>query len=195
MVGLATLGYGIWILVTTGNVSNFLSGSLVFTYSFLGVGLLLTIIGLLGCIGGCAESTCCLKAYIGLLTFLLIVDIGIGIAAGVMKDQVFTVTEHLWDEVNSDTKAQIQKELKCCGYSSPLDYGVGSVPSSCFGEENVATSIFQTGCQAAMETWVHDNTPIWASVLASVLFVQIASTIASCMTLKKVEDAMRVGIA
>ncbi|XP_052777535.1 tetraspanin-9-like [Mya arenaria] len=194
LVGIGTLAYGIWIMVSTGNTSNFLSGTLIFTYTFIGVGALLTLIGLLGCIGVCAESTCCLKMYIGLTTILLLVDIGVAIAGGVQQDQAFGLTEKIWDEVNSETKNQIQKELECCGYNNYTDYGSGALPDSCLSNAQNNATLYTTPCGTAMRAWLDDNLPVWVAVLASLLFVQLMSMFASCLTLKNIEDALRVGV-
>lgn len=191
LIGFGVIGYGVWILITTGNVSNFLSGTLLFTYSFLGIGALLVITGLLGCIGGCAASTCCLKAYIGLMTLILMVDIGVAIAGYTQRDSIFHLTEQLWDELNDDTKNHIQKELECCSYNNvTAEYPTG-VPQSCNSDQGPQ---FGTYCQDAMELWVKNNIPAWAAIIGGIGLIEILSTVTSCLALKAVEEAMRVGV-
>lgn len=190
LIGFGVVGYGVWILITTGNTSNFLSGTLIFTYAFLGIGTLLVLTGLLGCVGGCCESTCCLKAYIGFMTFILLIDIGVAIAGYMEKDNVLNLTEKLWDELNDDTKFHIQKELECCSYNGTSEYTL-PLPDSCSNDQGEQ---FKTFCKDAMEVWVKNNIPIWASMVGGIGFIQVLATISSCLTLKAVEDAMRVGV-
>ncbi|KAL4236837.1 Leukocyte surface antigen cd53 [Mactra antiquata] len=189
MIGFGTVGFAVWTLITSGNTSELVSGTLIFTYSFLGIGILLILAGLLGCIGGCCQSTCCLKNYIGIMTFILLLDIGVAIAGFVQKDSVFDITENLWNELNDETRDHIQKEIECCGYNGPTDYT--TLPSSCYNGQGTQ---FSTSCKTAMELWVKDKIPYWASVVAAIGLIQIIATISSCATMKAIEDAMRVGI-
>lgn len=188
LIGFGVVGYGVWIMITTGNTNNFLSGTLIFTYAFLGIGALLVFTGLLGCIGGCCESICCLKAYIGFMTFILLIDIGVAIAGYVEKDNVFDLTEKLWDEVNDDTKFHIQKELECCSYNGTEEYT--TLPDSCYNDQGEQ---FQTFCKDAMEQWVKDNVMIWGAIVGGIGFIQVIAIISSCLALRALEESMRVG--
>ncbi|ROT73491.1 Tetraspanin-15 [Penaeus vannamei] len=60
IVGCVILGYMAWVLATSITVSRFLSGTLIFTYSVLGVGFLFFLTGLVGWVASArVPSACC----------------------------------------------------------------------------------------------------------------------------------------
>ncbi|KAK6188417.1 hypothetical protein SNE40_004594 [Patella caerulea] len=194
-IGLAVVAFVSWLLATNPSVSNFLSGTFIFTYTLISLGILVFIIGLFGCIGGCTESPCLLKTYISFITALFFLEVCTILAAYVQKDQIPKYTASGWREFNQETRGLIQTELRCCGYNDSNEYTVTleQLPDSCFQTSQPGTittkseqTVFKDGCWAKIEAWINSNTPIWASTLAIVSLVQIASMITSCLVLEKV---------
>ncbi|ESO94469.1 hypothetical protein LOTGIDRAFT_203908 [Lottia gigantea] len=199
-IGLSVVGFVSWLLATNPSVTNFLSGTFIFTYTLITLGIIIFFIGLFGCIGGCLENPCTLKTYIGFITTLFFLEICAILAAYVQKDQIPKYTASGWKEFNPVTRALVQSELRCCGYNHSSEYSVTleQLPDSCFdnakfGPGTITTkteqTLFQDGCWEKIELWINSNTPIWASTLAVVALIQIASMVTSCLVLEKVQRA------
>ncbi|KAL3869768.1 hypothetical protein ACJMK2_042405 [Sinanodonta woodiana] len=171
-LGLTAIGYVAWNLSQLPNSSVFLSGKFIFSYSLLGIGFVICLIGLIGCIGGLSSSTCCLKAFIAMTTILLFVDIGV-VIAGYME----------------------QSQLQCCAFSNTIAEYSGTPPPSCYKDAKNTSSIYVSLCKESMKDWVKGKIPIWASVIAVAAFVQILSSILSCVLLTKIQSSMRVSQA
>ncbi|KAK3580982.1 hypothetical protein CHS0354_007014 [Potamilus streckersoni] len=194
-LGLTAIGYVAWNLTQLPDSSVFLSGRFIFSYSLLGIGFVICIIGLLGCIGGLASSVCCLKAFIAMMTILLFVDIGVAIAGYTEQHQVFDISKHLWNEINDGLRNKIQTDLQCCAFSNiTAEFNV-KPPPSCYKDNNNASSMYVSSCKDKMEVWVKGNIPIWASIIAVAAFIQILSTTLSCLLLTKIQSSMRVSQA
>lgn len=115
--GAAVLGVGIWVRVDTGSYLDFLTNvdpsnaatdvtnnllsqniSYIHTmaYILIGIGSFVFLVGFMGCCGACKEWRPLLVGYAICLIIIMMVEVGVGIAVGVYKDQVLgSLTEEM----------------------------------------------------------------------------------------------------
>ncbi|XP_003727534.2 CD151 antigen [Strongylocentrotus purpuratus] len=130
---------------------------LVVSWSAIGIGLFIFVVGFSGCCGALSESSCLLKMYfmfvliivlaefaLGILTFVYSSDIEESLMEGMQK----TINETYNDkEGATDAVDDIQTLFECCGasgyedymYSQYLDVGL-AVPKSCCYKNSTGTA-------------------------------------------------------
>lgn len=149
-------------------------------YIFLAVGLLIFIVGFLGCCGAYRESPCLLVSFFCFLLIIIVAEIAAGVWAysnsdkleEIVQNSVRSTVQEEYGLVESRTKTfdAIQKGLQCCGVTGPRDW-IGSQYNKA-GKSSVdlsVTSVLQiyriptsccrdetdeTICRAAVETGV-----------------------------------------
>ena len=92
----------------------------------------------MGCCGAIKENKCMLYTYSTLLVLILLVEVGVGIAAFVLKgDLKNIVTTHMKEGIKSgnDTSSwdRVQETFKCCGVEGKEDWKDAGkqIPDSC----------------------------------------------------------------
>ncbi|XP_008296164.1 tetraspanin-8-like [Stegastes partitus] len=106
----------------------------------IAIGVIIMVLGFLGCCGAIRENRCMLLLFFIFLLLIFILLLAAGIAAAVgeskVKDWVkerlekFTPLSSQDQQVKDDLE-QLQRELKCCGLvNGPADWQT-SVPPSC----------------------------------------------------------------
>ncbi|KAI0212052.1 CD9 antigen [Lamellibrachia satsuma] len=135
-MGCALLGVGIWVRVdenfrqyveSSDSFSSFYTGA----YMLIVTGVIVMVIGFLGCCGSIRESQCMLGTFFVCLFIVFVALIGIGIWAIVAKG---SLKEQVSETLNKAVKAypenknfmdSIQTNLKCCGADMGItDYGI-----------------------------------------------------------------------
>ncbi|KAK4474079.1 hypothetical protein MN116_002647 [Schistosoma mekongi] len=154
--GIALIVIGSMSQVAINNYSTGIDSNIKGLVIFIIIlGCFLFLLGFLGFCGACTKNTCCLTMYAILLSVMVAAEIGAGIAAVVLKEDVKThflslvkssVSEY---SKNPDIKKlldKIQTEFKCCGSESSADYTSSgqAVPSSCKESNNGLT--YSEGC-------------------------------------------------
>lgn len=103
---------------------------------FIAIGVIMFLIAFLGCCGAVVENHSMIMAYSVLVGLILILQLGVGIAAFLMGDQLEDLTQKglmtTMNEYNNDTYPDIQNirkswdlvqsDLKCCGVKSYADW-------------------------------------------------------------------------
>jgi len=109
---------------------------------FIAIGVIMFLIAFLGCCGAVIENHSMIMAYSVLVGLILIMQLGVGIAAYLMGDQLESLAEQgftkTMNEYNNDTRPDIadirrswdlmQSELKCCGTANYTDWSTVTVP-------------------------------------------------------------------
>jgi len=134
--GIAVLGVGIWSLVDSnalGEIGTILGQDMfsTATYILIAVGVILLLLGFLGCCGAWKESKCLLGLFFFILFIMFIVLLAGGILAFVYNDKVKSALEkemnttlvEKYDDTSKDkdiiafTDAWnvLQTTYKCCG--------------------------------------------------------------------------------
>ncbi len=97
LAGFILIGGGGFITSQSSQDILNLSGSI--GVSAIIIGLIVTIVSFLGCFGAANEKGLMLKTYFGLLILLVILEIGVGIAAYAKRDAVRCVI-FSWSQLN-----------------------------------------------------------------------------------------------
>jgi hypothetical protein len=76
---------------------------------------------------------------------------------------------------------QLEREFKCCGVKSYLDYTYSGyqISKSCYRNQIPTGIPFNQGRETAVAIWIWNTLPIIAGVLGSILFIEISGVISS----------------
>lgn len=190
LLGCAILGVGIWLRVDP-NVSKYVNHAeeinVFFTlaYVLMAVGIVIMIIGFLGCCGAIRESQCMLGAFFILLFVIFAILLGFGIWAvvekDVLKDQVGDMLDRaVKDYNNEDGKSRefidmVQSTFHCCGARlGGRDFeDTNNVPDTCEARYNA------TPCEDKFFDWIAEHLIIVAGVAIAIAIVLILGMIFS----------------
>lgn len=136
LVGLCVSGLGIYVATAAKSYEEFFgSGSVSLSYVFIGCGILICLIGFLGCCGAMRHSTFMLLMYFVFVLMLFMVQIAGIVTILVFKDDVksqikeaaVTKLAEYGNPVKSDVATKpidvVQKGLDCCGIETgPVEW-------------------------------------------------------------------------
>ncbi|CAH8564709.1 unnamed protein product [Heterobilharzia americana] len=119
------------------------------------LGCVVFLLGFLGFCGACTKNVCCLTMYAIFLSVIVAAEIGAGIAAVVLKEDVkqhfaavvkSSISEYSNNPELKKLLDKIQSEFKCCGSQSSADYTTTGqmAPSSCKDPKTGVT--YTEGC-------------------------------------------------
>jgi len=154
ITGLALIALGAYVKIEAENYLDFLGNSYVTTpILFIIVGAIIFVIAFFGCCGTCSESSCMIYTYACLLIVVIIVEVGAGVAAYMLKDDLKQALSHnmklAMDNYSKEgyggvnkTWDFVQGELECCGVANATDWidKFNLIPDSCCGEGNQVTA-------------------------------------------------------
>lgn len=211
--GIALLVAGIWMKIT---MTQLLQLSVDYSnsvpFSFIGIGILITIIGFFACF-------CTVKGYSTLLymlsIFLVVVffmEVGIAVAGYAFRSNIRNELKNgITKAINSygEDKKQdnnidfLQENIKCCGVTSYKDWfnttwakGTEEVPKSCCKiskcQNNPAneTQIYTKGCYDQLMNDIHNKMGIIAGIAAAFACIQLLGA-ALTYCLAKQSNAIR----
>ncbi|VDN14935.1 unnamed protein product [Dibothriocephalus latus] len=200
LFGAVISGFGIYLVV---EAKNGLGSEAIGVPAFiLTLGLLLFLIGFLGCCGACKEHTCMLKTFAAVVTVLLILQIIAGILAfvyrskfvGLVADAIAMHINQLDSLPSVEQKEmrkaldKVQKELKCCGGYSSADWGEAVPSSCCAGETSPCRNPYQQGCAQATYDLIKDKALIVGIILIVMAILQLGAIISACCLATKIKE-------
>ncbi|XP_076450247.1 CD9 antigen-like isoform X2 [Babylonia areolata] len=197
LLGCAILGVGIWLRVDP-NVAKYVDHAdeinifYTLAYVLMAIGIIIMIIGFLGCCGAIRESKGMLGAFFVLLFIIFAILMGFGIWAALEKDVLKDeVTRKLRSDVKSyykkatsrKTMDTIQSSFHCCGAdNAAMDYAEQmKVPDSCEAEYR------DEPCDKVFFDWIAEHLVIVAGVaiaIAIVLILGMIFSMALCCALR-----------
>ncbi|XP_065191285.1 tetraspanin-33-like [Sycon ciliatum] len=101
---------------------------------FIAIGATMFFIGFFGSVGALRENKCMLKTYGYLVLVIVILEVGVGLAAFLLQDEFIKRTKSVMlDAIKQyhttnmqtdldDTVEGVQMNLKCCGADTPRDW-------------------------------------------------------------------------
>lgn len=192
-----------------------ISGVFTLPIIILIAGLVICLIGFLGCCGAMKESSCMLKTYAFIVTVLLLGEIILGIlllvypnkAEDLITEGMTDAFEKYGNEDESLRKAidNIQHDLKCCGVKSYQDWqnytwsGGVNVSDGCCkedaencgtgmavaDEQTAAKNIYTRGCYEALKENLQGETIALGVVLFLMAIVQVMAITCACGLARK----------
>ena len=158
------------------------------------IGIIVTVMGFLGCCGAIRESYCMLVSFAAMLSIIFIMQIIAGSLGFAYRGKVETeVDEILQRTVNlydSDHGSKIfmdwaQKTFECCGNKKGASDYKGSAPSSCDGHRS-------TGCNGSFKDFIKEELLKIGAVAIAIACVQILGIIFSGLLAKNLRDNYEV---
>ncbi|XP_045109350.1 leukocyte surface antigen CD53-like [Portunus trituberculatus] len=214
--GVAVVALASMIINTDSTYGSLLiNGIFTLPIIILIAGLIIVIIGFLGCCGAMKGSSCMLKTYAFIIIVLLIAEITLGIllliypnkAEDAIKTGMHEVFKNYGiDEATEKSIDAIESDLKCCGVDSYQDwqnYSYGSTGNvsrgccieddsdACFMNKNdlpeaqAKQYIYTRGCYAALKEDLKDETIGLGVVLFIMAIVQVLAVTCACGVAKK----------
>ncbi|KAG8438366.1 hypothetical protein GDO86_008882 [Hymenochirus boettgeri] len=169
------------------------------------------VMGFLGCVGAVNEIRCLLGLYFTFLLIILIAQVAAGVLIYFQRDALKTemssiihdliVTYDYSDGRNTsaeDTWDYIQRNLKCCGWTSYQNWtdnqiinnSTNEYPCSCMINQTspngfcayngtLRSSVYTTGCMQGVESWLQNNLGIILGVCVGVAVIELLGLILS----------------
>lgn len=206
--GLAVLIVGAIVLANVMEYSRFVDGAVLAPPVVLIVlGGVVFIIAFLGCCGAIKENYLMLVAFAVLLAVIFVVELAVGIAASVSKDDFTTaMRESLRGSMLNYTKTKLDRQtwdnmhrtLKCCGLDSPRGWGAvvgeGQVPVTCCLVQPLAPvgdpptcpmstekkEVYQAGCYEKIKNKIKDNIVTIMAVGLGIAVIELAGIVLAC---------------
>lgn len=214
--GVAVVALASMIINKDGTYGSLLvSGVFTLPIIILIAGLIIVVIGFLGCCGAMKGSSCMLKTYAFIIIVLLIAEITLGILLliypnkaeeTIKKGMNEAFKNYGIDEATEKSLDAIESDLKCCGVDGYKDwqkypYGAdGNVSRGCciedhsddcfmnmntLDEETAKRYIFTRGCYDAIKEDLKDETIGLGVVLFIMAIVQVLAVTCACGLAKK----------
>jgi len=204
VAGIVVMAVGIYVNVVDGDFAQILPS---FPYLSAGnlliaCGVIVLVVGFLGCCGAIKESPCMLLIFFFLLLLILILEIVAGALAFTYRNQVegFVIKDltnglSQYNKSQSLTKAWdvLQSELKCCGVNTSSDWMSPNVtlapgamfPDSCCMDGFVkgcavnGSMPYGLGCQKELTMKLQDNIYLVGAVGIAFGLIQILGLVFS----------------
>lgn len=209
LLGCVIIGYMAWVLATSVTVSQFLDGTLIFTYTVITLGFALFFSGLIGWVGGASESPFLVGLFLFFVVVSMLAEIGGIIALKIAQLEFNEILEDGWIQVNQGTRNIIQKNLDCCGWENPRkefaannewiddtcyqDAGQGnSGVLARFDDQSIPKKMKNDGCGEKLVSWFDDNKITWVTILASVAAVQVMCIGIAIFIISKVRKLKKI---
>jgi len=166
------------------------------------IGVVVAIVGFLGCCGAYKESYCMVTTFAVLLALIFVLEIAAGALAYAYKGKLEGyVKEGLKDGVENYKKEEykkamdkVQEQFKCCGYSDTngdKDYNV-TVPDSCYSGKGANKTLNTEGCVKGLEKFLKDHLLIVGGVGIGVAFIQLIGIIFACCMMRSIKKEYEV---
>jgi len=202
ITGLALIGLGAYVKIQADHYLDFVGTGYVNTPIFIIiVGLVIFVIAFFGCCGACKESPCMMYTYAVILCFILIAEVGAGIAAyilkGALKEEVTKNMKVGMQNYKTDghdgvtqTWDLVQHDLKCCGVEGPGDWAnttyTHTPDSCCVGQEiegcgtDAKKEKYERGCLKVFEDEFLANIGIVGGVAIGIACIQAIGVFFAC---------------
>jgi len=176
------------------------------------VGVIVFVIGFLGCCGAIKENYCMITTFAVLLGIIFILEIVAGALGFAYRKKVEAeVGKSLDDAVskyfNSNQPGAkelldwAQQKFECCGRNGSSEYSTSSSSNdtctsggvkSCHAGSVCSGDLFSKGCEASFTDFVRHNLAVIGAVALGIAFIQLLGIIFACCLMKAVRDSYEV---
>jgi len=175
------------------------------------VGVIVFVIGFLGCCGAVRENYCMVTTFAILLGIIFILEIVAGALGFAYRKKVEQqVDDSLEDALHKygnkdqpgakDLLDWAQKEFECCGLNGAADYGnnthvkkcaKGGV-ATCYSSQNCNGTLYTSGCKDSFTKFVKHNLAVVGAVAIGIAFIQLLGIIFACCLMKFIKGDYEV---
>lgn len=182
---------------------------------FIIIGVIVAIVGFLGCCGAWKENYCMVTTYAILLAIIFILEIAAGALAYAYKGKMEEyakkaledgIKKYFDDGEQAKAIDRVQKQFKCCGVNGYMDYPHSSnttFPSSCckdekkncpstFNEVSNSTDIYKQGCLNGFEDYLRKHIVVVGGVGIGIAFVQLIGIVFACCLMRSIKQEYEV---
>ncbi|XP_052819644.1 CD151 antigen-like [Mya arenaria] len=188
VLGVGLVGLGVFASFTKTEYHDLIGASMIqiCTYAVIGVGAVVALVAMAGCVGALTFNRKLLIMYVILLTIIFLIEAACGVIGFLYYDKVGA---ELGDELRKAMKTKygeaeyniitvaidtMQQELSCCGFNNPGDWADSTfktnnpgvdTPISCCVDMNVANcntddtanTVNKDGCSETIKTFLKTN--------------------------------------
>ncbi|XP_072034871.1 tetraspanin-9-like isoform X2 [Amphiura filiformis] len=210
-------GCGILALGITLNVNNGGFATLLPSVPFLNaanlciaVGVIVMVVGFVGCCGAIKENGCMLLIFFFLLLLIFVLEIVAGILGFVYESQVsdYVESDLITGLQKYDTEKglqsawdRLQSDLQCCGVDGAADWAMNSsfpatqFPDSCCREYAIDcgktvgyTGAWKDGCAEILLTYLEDNIYYVGAVCIAIGIFELFGMIFACVLHRSIKE-------
>jgi len=175
------------------------------------VGVIVFVIGFLGCCGAVKENYCMVTTFAVLLALIFILEIvagSLGIAyrgkvQGIAEEQVTKEVTNYNKNGESLLLQWAQQKLKCCGRTGAADFdthasnstdfcGTGKGVKSCHDGDKCDGKLNGDGCQDKLVAFVKQNMILIGGVALGIAFIQLLGIVFACLLMKAIKGEYEV---
>ena len=178
----------------------------------IAVGVIVFIIGFLGCCGAIKENYCMVMVFSILLGFIFVLEIVAGILGFIYKNKVKEYTAETFNNAVKDYEnanepgAQdildwAQQKFQCCGNNGTSDYKNLKGNDSCGADKGVKTchkdkdcnkKLYPDGCKSKFDQFIKKNLVVVGVIALSIAFIQLLGIVFACYLMKAIKGEYEV---
>lgn len=176
------------------------------------VGVIVFVIGFLGCCGAVKENYCMVTTFAVLLALIFILEIVAGALGISYRGKVKTYTDkavlkeikNYNDNGKSLLMSWAQETFECCGNKGPADYDnhakndtsvfcdKGQGVKSCHKGGECSGTLYTEGCQPKIINFVKENMILVGGVALGIAFIQLLGIVFACLLMKAIKGEYEV---
>ncbi|CAG9760575.1 unnamed protein product [Ceutorhynchus assimilis] len=203
--GIGIIIAGALVLSDIGEFRHFMEGRLLAPPVVLIVaGCIVFLVASLGCYGAIRESYTMLMGFAACLLIIFIIELAVGIAAAVYKNEVHkglkqlmrnSLDKYLTSDSDKIAWDNLQTKLQCCGVDRSTDWDDNRPPSCCHptreGAEDPSPkhckdarpgdeSLYSTGCFEMIEMKAENASKVLIGVGIGIAFIELIGIVLAC---------------
>lgn len=179
------------------------------------VGVIVFVIGFLGCCGAYKENYCMVTTFAVLLGIIFILEIVAGALGFAYRKKVESQVESALDDAVSkyfeagqpgakELLDWAQQEFKCCGRNSSDEYKAPAASAknettcknggvaSCYDDNKCSGTKYTKGCQQGFVDFIRHNLAVVGAVAIGIAFIQLLGIIFACCLMKFIKEGYEV---
>lgn len=178
------------------------------------VGVIVFVIGFLGCCGAVKENYCMVTTFAVLLALIFILEIVAGSLGFSLRGKVKGLAEkQIKKEItNYNAKSLLlnwaQEKFECCGLDGPADYDThnstdasfcspkgavkGQAVKTCHPKKDCAETVYAKGCKDQVVDFVKSNMILVGGVAIGIAFIQLLGIVFACLLMKAIKGEYEV---